>query len=547
MGRIVGVDRRQPEARVARVVQRERVVLGDRGVQQRAQLLLVLGRGDDQVGQLALCRQREHPLVAGPVLADQPAAVDRDEHRLVVLADVVHGLVEGPLEERRVQGDDRSHAAHRQPGRERHRVLLGDADVEHPVRVLGLEAGHPGAGRHAGGDPDDPPVGPGQLDQLGGEDRGVVRVLLRLGDDHRRRRVVAHRFGRHEPGCAVVGVGRGGHRDRRQRRAVEPDLVGLGRAEAATLLGPDVDDGRTGQRERPPERLEQRVHVVPGDDADVGDPEVLEELSRLGEADDGRPQPPAPLEQGGPDHRNPLDRPVIRALALLPGVRELDLAQVLRERADGRADRHLVVVDDDEHLGLALADVVERLERQAAHQSRVADDDRDPLQAVAQVARLGQTLGDGQAGSGVTAIEHVVRRLRASREAADAIDLAQRPEPLQASGQELVRVRLMSGVPDDLVARRFEEPVQGDGQLDDTQRRAEVAAGRGDGPDDRVADLGRELGQLRFVEPAQVGGVLDGREDRHGGLDSWCTGVDHRSAAGVGRADERRHPPVTGV
>jgi hypothetical protein len=34
----------------------------------------------------------------------------------------------------------------------------------------------------------------------------------------------------------------------------------------------------------------------------------------------------------------------------------------------------------DEHLRLALADVVERLERQAAHQRGVADDDRDPLE-----------------------------------------------------------------------------------------------------------------------------------------------------------------------
>jgi hypothetical protein len=37
--------------------------------------------------------------VARAVLADQASAVDRDEDLLVVLADVVDGLVEGPLEE----------------------------------------------------------------------------------------------------------------------------------------------------------------------------------------------------------------------------------------------------------------------------------------------------------------------------------------------------------------------------------------------------------------------------------------------------------------
>ena len=85
-------------------------------------------------GQLALGGQREHALVARPVLADEPGPVDGDQHRLVVLADVVDGLVERALQERRVERDDRPHAAHREPGRERHRVLLGDPDVEEPVR-----------------------------------------------------------------------------------------------------------------------------------------------------------------------------------------------------------------------------------------------------------------------------------------------------------------------------------------------------------------------------------------------------------------------------
>ena len=174
------LDRRQAEPGVARVVQRERVVLGERGPQQRAQLLLVLRASDDEVRQLALGGEREHALVARAVLADEPGAVDRDEHRLVVLADVVDGLVERALEERRVERDDRPHPAHREAGRERHRVLLGDADVEEAVRELGLELRQAGAGRHAGGDRDDPPVRPRQLDQLGDEDRRVVRGL-RLG------------------------------------------------------------------------------------------------------------------------------------------------------------------------------------------------------------------------------------------------------------------------------------------------------------------------------------------------------------------------------
>ena len=115
--------------------------------------------------------------MARAVLADEPGPVDRDEHRLVVLADVVDGLVECPLQEGRVERHDRAHAAHREAGRERHRVLLGDPDIEHPVRELGLNLAIP------------VPVGMpaviptmrrsvrAELDQLRGEDRRVVRVL----------------------------------------------------------------------------------------------------------------------------------------------------------------------------------------------------------------------------------------------------------------------------------------------------------------------------------------------------------------------------------
>ena len=74
-----------------------------------------------------------------PSSPTRPGAVDAEEHRRVVLAHVVDDLVEGALEERRVQRDDRPHAAQREARRERHRVLLRDADVDEPVRERGLE------------------------------------------------------------------------------------------------------------------------------------------------------------------------------------------------------------------------------------------------------------------------------------------------------------------------------------------------------------------------------------------------------------------------
>jgi hypothetical protein len=101
------------------------------------------------------------------------------------------------------------------------------------------------------------------------------------------------------------------------------------------------------------------------------------------------------------------------------------------------------------------------------------------------------------------------------REAADAAELAERPEPLVAAGQELVRIGLVAGVPDDPVAGRFEQPVEGDRELDDAERAAEVAPGRRHGRDDRLADLGRQLLELGFGQPAKIGRTVETGEDRH--------------------------------
>ena len=288
---------------------------------------------------------------------------------------------------------------------------------------------------------------------------------------------------------------------------MEADLVLLGRVVAAALLGPDVDEDRPAEVERAPERVLEGPQVVAGHDADVGDPEVLEELARLGEADDRLADPARQLEGRGADDRDALDGPVVGGPRLLPGVRELDLREVLRERADRRADRHLVVVEDDEDLRPAVADVVERLEREAAHEGGVADDDGDALQAVADVARRGQAGRDREAGAGVAAVEDVVLALRAAREPADAAELAERAEALVAAGDELVRVGLVAGVPDDRLARRLEEPVEGERDLDDAERRAEMAAGLRDGRDDRLADLLGEREQVALGEAADVAGA----------------------------------------
>ena len=157
---------RHAGARAARIAEGDRaaVVLGG-GIGHVDQLGLV-GRGHDhEVGQRAEIGHVEAAGVGRPVGADQPGAVDGEAHRQVLDRDVVHHLVEGALEEGRIDRAERAHALRGEPGGEGHRMLFGNADIERALGVRRGELVDPGAARHRGGDRADPLVGLGQLGQ----------------------------------------------------------------------------------------------------------------------------------------------------------------------------------------------------------------------------------------------------------------------------------------------------------------------------------------------------------------------------------------------
>src|SRR5881296_667200 len=73
--------------------------------------------------------------------------------------------------------------------------------------------------------------------------------------------------------------------------------------------------------------------------------------------------------------------------------------------------------------------------------------------------------------------EGVVLALAATREAGNPSAHAYAAHRFAAAGENLVRIGLVSHVPDDAVVRRVEDVVQRDGQLDRPQIGGQVAAG----------------------------------------------------------------------
>ena len=95
------------------------------------------------------------------------------------------------------------------------------------------------------------------------------------------------------------------------------------------------------------------------------------------------------------------------------------------------------------------------------------------------------------------------------------------------AGEDLVRIGLMADVPDDPVLRRIEDVMQRDGQFDDAEARAEMAAGDGNGVDRGAPKVLGDRAQVGFRQSAQIGGDFHPVEDRgrrnivHGALDQY--------------------------
>src|SRR3954470_12289699 len=81
---------------------------------------------------------------------------------------------------------------------------------------------------------------------------------------------------------------------------------------------------------------------------------------------------------------------------------------------------------------------------------------------------------------------------------------AQGADTVAASGQDLVRIGLMADVPDQTIAGRVENVVQGRGQFDDAQSGAEMPPGHRDSIDGFLAQFVGDLSHLLHLELAQI-------------------------------------------
>ena len=106
-----------------------------------------------------------------------------------------------------------------------------------------------------------------------------------------------------------------------------------------------------------------------------------------------------------------------------------------------------------------------------------ADHRDDTVVPAVKIARDGISEPGGNRRRGVRRAEGVVLAFLPAGKARETATLAQGTDLLAPAGQDLVRIALMADIPDQLIPRRIEQVVQGDGQFDNAEAGTQMSAG----------------------------------------------------------------------
>ena len=189
-----------------------------------------------------------------------------------------------------------------------------------------------------------------------------------------------------------------------------------------------------------------------------------------------------------------------------------------------------------------MAEVVERLVGHAAGQRAVADHGHDPTVLALQLERGGHAVGVAEDRRRVAVLDPVVLRLGAAGVARQPVLLAQVGELVPAAGHQFVHVGLVAGVPQQEVTRGVEGPVERQGQLDDAEVGAEVAARVGHGVDNELPDLLTEDVELVGGQCPEVRRTVDVFQDHVGScLRGQATSATGGTRSLVGARGPRGH------
>ena len=209
------------------------------------------------------------------------------------------------------------------------------------------------------------------------------------------------------------------------------------------------------------------------------------------------------------DEAQPLERAVGFVAQGVIGFRRRQVGQIGIQRACRTVDRHVVVVEDDEQVGVGVGGIVQSLPGQPSGYRGVADDGDDIAVGACQRRGHAHSQGGRYAVRGVAGRERVVFAFLRVRKAAEPVEAAQGVEGVAPAREQLVAVGLMAHVPYDAVVGGIEHIVERHRYLDGSHRRGEMTRMDSQLLDEKPAYLVAHRRQLRRRQPPQIGRAVD--------------------------------------
>ena len=391
-------------------------------------------------------------------------------------------IVISPLHETRINVAERHHARSRQSGGESHGMSFGDTDVETTLRHLFHQNIHRTARRHGRRYPHDPLVGTGQIEQRLSENI-LISGHLGLADDPLARFRIEF------------------------ARSVPYRLIALGRLIALSFYGHHMQQLGTLDAPQGRQHPHQFRQIMPVDRTEIAEIQTFEQIAVLQQ----------PLLDGiarfltkPQNSRRMGQNPPQTAFDSVVAPRRRNLDQVVLQSPGSLVDGHVVIVENDQQVGLlARSGVVQPFERQTARHRTVADHGHHlPLLAL-EFRSFGHTERRRNRHGGMSAAESVVRTLGHTREAADTAQLTIGPKRLAAPGNDFMGIGLMPHVPHDFIVRSIEYVVQSDGKLHRPQARSQVSRIGRTLLDDVLTQFVAILTQVRARQLLQVIGRIN--------------------------------------
>ena len=201
------------------------------------------------------------------------------------------------------------------------------------------------------------------------------------------------------------------------------------------------------------------------------------------------------------------------------GFRRGNVQQVVVDTADIRVNRHVVVVEHHQQVRTINTRIVQCLECHASRHRTVADDgNRLPVLLAVQLGCHCHAQGGRNRRGGMPRAKRVVLTLATARETADAAVQAFGLELLLPPGQNLMGIRLVPYVPNDVVVRRVKHIMKRYREFHRSQAGAQMPRIFGTIVYDFLPNLTAHLGQLFLRHLLQVCRRIDMFKHAHKSL-----------------------------